>query len=120
MLVILKRRLFVGGNRYRSIGKSPVEIPDKYRKQLPKDAVVVGELKVGEPKILVEDGPDKILVSGISTDKVPVEDDGDKPYVNPAHDLDSDRAFAEAFANVTDEAKSEVESLREHLKNTDK
>ena len=41
MLVILKRVFFCGGNRYRSIGKSAVEIPDKFKDILPEGAVIV-------------------------------------------------------------------------------
>jgi len=117
MQVILKRNWFVGGNRYRSIKKSPIEIPDAYRKLLPKDAVVV------EPKIPVEDAPeeDSEVVSGSmfqdTPPAVPVEE---APYVNPAHALDSDRAFAEAFSEVNKEAKSEVDDLRNKFKTPSK
>jgi len=110
MQVILKRGWFVGGNRYRSAGKSPVEIPDKYRQILPKSAV-----EVGRPP--VEDAPEEVPNED-ALEEVP---DGAAPpvipYVNPAHELDPDRAFAEAFSDVNKEAKNEVDGLRDKLKN---
>jgi len=106
MQVILKRKWFVGGNRYRSNGKFPVEIPSIFRKMLPKDAVVVGE-PIVVPK---ED----------ASEFVPNEDAQEMAsataYVNPAHETDTDRAFSEAFSEVNEEAKSEVDRFREKLK----
>lgn len=95
MRVILKRVFFCGGNRYRSVGKSAVEIPDKFKDALPKDAVIVDE------------GNDP-LVDGAET-----EGEG---YVNPAHELDADRQFAEAFSETNEKAADEVDNLREKMK----
>jgi len=114
MQVILKRNWFVGGNHYRKLGKSPVEIPDKYRNILPKGAVVVGDLKVP-----VEDAPEKdpkvpeVISRAMFKDALEKEE----PYVNPAHALDPERQFAEAFSEVNKDAKKEVDDLRDKFKN---
>lgn len=110
MQVILKRNWFVGGTCYRRVRKSAVEIPDKYRSQLPKDAV-----EVGRPEVPVEDALEKKpeVVSGSMFQEDPKE----VSYVNPAHAQDPDRAFAEAFSQVNEDAKSDVDSLRDKIKN---
>lgn len=41
MLVILKRNFFTDLGRFRSTGKTPVEIPDSLAGKLPRDAVVI-------------------------------------------------------------------------------
>lgn len=112
MQVILKRKWFVGGNRYKSVGKSPVEIPDKFRAIVPKGAVVVDEPGDAPLKFRKED----------ASVEVPKEDAPEK-YVNPAHALDSGRQFVEAFSDVNSNAREdvkeqkEVDTLRDKFKN---
>ncbi len=107
MRVILKRKWFVGGNRYKSVGGSPVEIPDRFRDIVPKGAVVVDEPK--EVQVPVKDALE-------SKSQVPKEDAPEK-YVNPAHALDGDRSFAEAFSDMNSEGQKEVDNLRDQFKN---
>lgn len=122
MLVILKRGWFVGGNRYRSVAKSPVAIPDKYRNILPKGAIIIEEpIEHAQGEVHFEDASEEALLEDAPEDILFDEDaPEEKPYVNPAHALDPARQFAEAFSDVNEKAKDEVHSFREQLKNSKK
>lgn len=123
MQVILKRTFFAGGARYRENGKFPIEIPERFRKILPKDAVIVGEEKKVEVQKVSPAASGAVTTEDAHVE-VPKEDaTGEEPYVNPALDLDPDRAFADAFSDVNKKAadqveKDKVEALRKSRKET--
>ena len=117
MLVILKRVFFCGGNRYRSIGKSAVEIPDKYKDILPSGAVIVDSNN--DP--IDADAPEDITEEEAKArDEAEAHKENEAPYVNPAHEGDAERQFAEAFSKTNTKASKEVNDVRKKLKGAKK